>query len=140
MQVTIWQTMEADRRLKFIAYLKKASELKDLPPQLMEDQERLKLLIIPILENGDGLIPEDEDSLMNLGQRWQMTNDQLAEKITKLWQRMTEPLSAEKAGKIVKRSAGTMRKYAGKEIIHADINRKGQWRFTREVLIDHLNR
>jgi hypothetical protein len=32
-----------------------------------------------------------------------------------------------------------MRRWAREGIIHADVNDRGQWSFTREVLIDCLN-
>ena len=54
MQMTWWETIPSDRKSDFIAYLKKAARIKGLPAPLIEDQERLELLIIPILEKGDG--------------------------------------------------------------------------------------
>jgi hypothetical protein len=134
------QETSSDRQSDFITYLKKVSKLKDsLPPLMLEDQKKIRDLILPILEDNDGQIAEDKDSISELAQRWQMTNLDLVAKINDLWQRMIMPLSAEIAGKIVKRSAGTMRRWAREGIIHADVNDRGQWSFTREVLIDCLN-
>jgi len=138
MEMTWWGTTPSDRQRDFVSYLTKASQINDLPPAMVEDQKRLRELIIPTLEQGDGWIPEDLDNVRNLAQRWDMTNHQLAAEIRRLWERMTEQLSAAKAGRIVDRSASTMCRWARDKVIYAGVNAKGHWYFTREVLIDRF--
>ena len=139
MQMILWEKLPSDRRSDFIAYLKKASQIENLPSAMLEDRKRLKELVVPILEQGEGWIPEDLDNVRNLAMCWKITNYQLVNLIIRLWERMNEPLSAAKAGRIVKRSAGTMRRWARQGRIHADVDKKGHWTFTREVLIDHIS-
>lgn len=137
--MTWWETLPDDRKRDFISYLRKICQL-DLHdnPRLASHKEMISNLIIPTLEQGDGWIPEDMDHVLNLAQRWDITNFQLAQIIDKLWRRMTTPLSAQAAGRIVKRSASTMRRWARQGHIHAQVSRTGHWTFTREILIDHL--
>lgn len=140
MEMNWWNEIPSDRQSDFIAYLHKAAKIESVPVAMLMDQEKLKELIIPTMEpdKGNGWIPEDMDRVRELGQRWGMTNHNLSTAIKRLWDRMNEPLSAVRAAKIIGRSASTLRRWARTDKIHANINAKGHWSFTREILIDHI--
>lgn len=138
--MTWWQSLPSDRQRDFIAYLKKTSQLTIFDnPRQVRQKEMIRDLILPTLEEGQGFIPEELSQVSYLAQAWDMTNYQLAETIYRLWQKMTQRLSAKQASTLVKRSPGTLRRWAREGRVHASVNRRGHWTFTREVLIDHVH-
>lgn len=140
MKMDWWEELSSDEKSDFVAYLRKASKIKNLPGPMLEDQQRLRELIIPTMDpaQGDGYIPEEMDSVRNLGQRWKMTNHMLAAEVRRLYNKMLMPISAVHAGRIVGRSPSTLRRWARTGKIHADVDARGHWSFTRQALIDHL--
>ncbi len=95
-------------------------------------------LIIPTLTEGEGHIPEDMTRVLDLAQRWDITNGQLADTIYQLYKNMIKPLNAKEAGKLIGRTANTLRRWAREGKIQARINERGHWVFCREHLINHI--
>jgi len=139
MILTLWENMSSDNRRDFIAYLNKICHLRwyDNPKQ-QRQKEVIRDLIIPTLVEGDGWIPEDMDRIQDLAQRWDMTNGQLIDRITQLWRNMHTPLDAKQAGKLIRKTAGTLRRWARQEKIPARVDKRGHWIFSREFLVDHM--
>ena len=125
---------------RFIAYLEKVSSLKKFSSKKAQRQkEMIRHLILPTLREGQGWIPEELGQVEALAKNWGLTNWDLSNIIHQHWKLMTKPLTATEAAKLMKLSPGTLRRWARDKVVHADIDEKGHWSFTREVLIDRLD-
>lgn len=125
---------------RFIVYLEKVSKLKKYSgPKARRQKEMIRDLILPTLREGQGWIPEELSQVEAMLKRWRINNWELANIIKQHWELMSKPLTATEAAKLMKLSPGTLRRWARNEVVHADIDEKGHWSFTREVLIDRLD-
>lgn len=133
----IWYT-EVDQK-RFISYLEKVSKLKKYSgPKAQRKKEIIRDLILPILREGQGWIPEELSQVEALTKNWGLTNWQLANIIHQHWKLMNKPMTATEAAKLMKLSPGTLRRWARDNVVRSDIDKKGHWSFTREVLIDRI--
>lgn len=142
MKMTWWKEFSSDQQNAFIDYLKKIGKLGNNPPikhlgavQHFGNPRLISQLIIPILEEGDGYIPEDLDRVVALQQNWGMTNFKLVKEIYTLYERMINPLTTNKASIITNFTPRRLRHLASTKVFYA-IKKRNRWIFTREELID----
>ena len=139
MEMVWYKELSSDAQKRFDAYLEKVSRLNGFTgPKAQRKKEMIRDLILPTLREGQGWIPEDLGQVEALAKKWGLTNWQLADTIHHYWKMMNRPLTAKEASELMKLSAGTLRRWARDEVVHANIE-KGHWSFPREVLIDRLD-
>ncbi len=139
MKMVWYEDTSSDRRRDFVAYLDKLWRLKAFGnPKQVRKKEIIRDLIIPVLTEGEGWIPEDMDRVIDLARRWDLTNSQLTDLIHKLWKNMVKPMDANEAGQLIGRTANTLRRWVREGKIEARVNERGRLIFCREILIDHI--
>lgn len=139
MEMTWYKEKPSDTQNRFMDYLEKVSRLKKYSgPKAQRKKEIIRDLILPTLRDGKGWIPEELSQVEAMAKKWGLTNWDLAETIHQYWKMMNKPLTATEAAKLMRLSPGTLRRWARDNVVHADVDKKGHWSFTREVLIDRM--